>query len=183
MSCPGSGCASGAAQARAGKRWPWSAGHEWVTQAYLADPSHHMDPVRRLTGADPGTGNLKVASGLSWASGKKRTMSIVLPTGGEAVPSGEAAQWLHWNGKVCICQPRLGTRPGGLGETQAVTTHRSKLILMGGGKGLKLKVMVGGVRRNIRAPGGAGPGRDERQSGWWASCPNAKGLRRGLEPI
>ncbi len=44
---------------------------------------------------------------------------------GEAAPSGEAASWLHWKGKVSVlCQPRLGTRPGGLGKLRAVTLSR-----------------------------------------------------------
>jgi hypothetical protein len=51
---------------------------------------------------------------------------------GEESTLGEAASWLHWKGKVWsiarfrlyparLSKQRLGTRLGGLGETQAVT--------------------------------------------------------------
>jgi hypothetical protein len=53
---------------------------------------------------------------------------------GEAAPSGEAASWLsdrdigrekslpvYYAFRLISCQPRLGTRPGGLGKLQAVT--------------------------------------------------------------
>jgi hypothetical protein len=86
-------------------------------------------------------------------------------------------------------QPRLGTRPGGLGETQAVTTHRPNSSSWVGSRALIVKVMVGGGRQSIRAPAELrlGPGEMNTQAcvnegaGWWSSCRNAKG--RTLEPM
>ncbi len=72
------------------------------------------------------------------------------------------------------CQPRLGTRPGGLGETQAVTTHRPNSSSWVGGQGIDSEVLVGGGRRSIRAPAELGPGEMNacvnEGAGWWSSC-------------
>jgi hypothetical protein len=95
-----------------------------------------------------------------------------VPDGGAA-----AARRLHWakqhSGyigreksvynafRLIFCQPRLWTRPGGLGEIQAVTTHRpNSSSWVGGrpGRALIVKVMVGGGRRGILAPAELGPG-------------------------
>ncbi len=78
------------------------------------------------------------------ASGRAKTMNnphcpaLRRRRRGEAASSGEAALWLHWKGKslvYCACplisrQPRLGTRPGGLGETQAVTVADSDVLMV-----------------------------------------------------
>ncbi len=76
-----------------------------------------------------------------------RTIPIVLPSGGEAAPSGEAAPWLHWKEIVTVLRDSAyilpaasrdaASRPGRLGETQAVTTHRPNSISWVGRQGIE----------------------------------------------
>ena len=87
---------------------------------------------------------------------------------------------VYYGIQLISVQPRLGTRPGGLGEAQAVTTHRPNSNSWVGRWGLKWKVMVGGRRQSIRASGGAGPGRDERRRRWMVvELPRCKGTKAG----
>jgi hypothetical protein len=66
---------------------------------------------------------------------KKRTIPIVLPSGGEAAPSespsGEAAPWLHTKGKVSVLRDSAYIRPaasrerhGGLGGNPSCYSNR-----------------------------------------------------------
>ncbi len=97
------------------------------------------------------------------------TIPIVLPSGGAAAARRHhrakqhrgnigREKSLYYAFRLISCQPRLGTRPGGLGKLQAVTTHRPNSSSWVGGRVLIVKVMVGGGRRSIRAQAELGPG-------------------------
>ncbi len=88
---------------------------------------------------------------------------------------------LYYAFRLISCQPRLGTRPGGLqvGKLQAVTTHRPNSSSWVGGRVL---IEGRGWGRKAKHPGtgGAWAGQDnacvnEGAAGWWSSCRNAKG--------
>jgi hypothetical protein len=102
------------------------------------------------------------------AGREKKMNNSLCPALGEPSLSGDAASWLHWKGKVTVlrlsayhsisCMPRPGTRPGRLGEIQAVTTHRLNSSSWVGGRALIVKVMVGGGRGGISTQAELGPG-------------------------
>ncbi len=56
--------------------------------------------------------------------------------------------------QLISCQQCLGTRPGGLWETQAVTTHRPNSSSWVGGRVLIVKIMVG--EEGAKHPGACG---------------------------
>jgi hypothetical protein len=104
----------------------------------------------------------------------------------EAAPSGEAASWLHWKGKVSVLRLSAYILPAAsrdtarrAWETPSCYYPQAKLMLMGGGRVLIVKVMVEGGRRSILAPAELGPGEMNacvnEGAGWWSSCRNARG--------
>ena len=78
------------------------------------------------------------SGGRATRSKEKRTIPIVLPSGGAAAARRRhrakqrrgyigREKSLYYAFRLISCQPRLGTRPGGLGKLQAVTVLKCLL--------------------------------------------------------
>jgi hypothetical protein len=104
-----------------------------------------------------------------------------------ATLGGEKSGLLRVSAYILPAASRAGTRPSGLGETQAVTTHRPNSSSWVGGRVLIVKVMVWGGRRSIRAAAELGPGEMNacvnEGAGWWSRCRNLNAKGRTLEPM